>query len=280
MVPHKSDEDSPLYLNIHLTSDTLLLLRQRRYIKRLPQMTKDEINDHSKSDLFTKLVTAVQVFSIIVQVILRRTRNLTISPLELAVTAFSVCATLTYLLVLYQPNGVQTTTVLENDGELPLSFDEAYRYCLNDRYVGVFLKQRGQSFYLRGEPDEGVPNVSVLDNTGEAVVVGSFSGGTIFGGIHCCGWTFPFPTFAEQLLWKIASAGTTIAPGFVAGLFIISNFLDNKITSAFEMLAAWTIIICYVIARLFLVVEIFRSLFYLPPDAFISTWADSIPRIS
>jgi len=76
------------------------------HIKRLPQITKEEINNQSKSDIFTKLVTAVQVFSFIVQVVIRRSRNLAISQLELAVTAFSVCAMITYISTLYQPKGV------------------------------------------------------------------------------------------------------------------------------------------------------------------------------
>jgi len=31
--------------------------------------------------------------------------------------------------------------------------------------------------------------------------------GSIFGGIHCAGWNFSFPTYAEQKLWRVASSG-------------------------------------------------------------------------
>jgi len=36
--------------------------------------------------------------------------------------------------------------------------------------------------------------------------------GTIFGGIHCAGWYFPFPTYAKQELWRVASVIVTISP--------------------------------------------------------------------
>lgn len=34
----------------------------------------------------------------------------------------------------------------------------------------------------------------------------------------------------------------------------------------------------YILARLFLIVEVFRSLLYLPPGAFIETWSGSFPH--
>jgi len=39
----------------------------------------------------------------------------------------------------------------------------------------------------------------------------------------------------------------------------------------------WTFL--YVMARLFLLVEIFRTLCFLPSDAYISTWTTNIPHV-
>jgi hypothetical protein len=36
----------------------------------------------------------------------------------------------------------------------------------------------------------------------------------------------------------------------------------------------------YILARLYLLVETFRTLVFLPPDAFISTWVSNIPNVS
>jgi hypothetical protein len=38
--------------------------------------------------------------------------------------------------------------------------------------------------------------------------------------------------------------------------------------------------IVYVLARLFLIVEMFRILCFLPPDAYLSTWATNIPHLA
>jgi hypothetical protein len=42
------------------------------------------------------------------------------------------------------------------------------------------------------------------------------------------------------------------------------------------------ILICfgYVLARLFMIVETFRALFFLPPSAYIATWASNVPHIA
>ena len=42
------------------------------------------------------------------------------------------------------------------------------------------------------------------------------------------------------------------------------------------------VVLCslYLLARLYLLVEVFRTLCFLPPDAYISTWAANIPHIA
>jgi hypothetical protein len=35
--------------------------------------------------------------------------------------------------------------------------------------------------------------------------IGSILVATVFGGIHCIGWSFDFPSYTEQLLWRISS---------------------------------------------------------------------------
>ena len=39
------------------------------------------------------------------------------------------------------------------------------------------------------------------------------------------------------------------------------------------------IMVAYVVARLFLMFEVFRTLFFLPPGAFVATWSSSIPHV-
>ncbi|KAF8315079.1 uncharacterized protein EI90DRAFT_366202 [Cantharellus anzutake] len=37
--------------------------------------------------------------------------------------------------------------------------------------------------------------------------------GVVFGGVHCLAWSFPFPTRAEKLLWRIFAIIITVSPG-------------------------------------------------------------------
>src|SRR6266545_270641 len=36
--------------------------------------------------------------------------------------------------------------------------------------------------------------------------------GSVFGGLHCVGWYFTFPSGAERLIWRIASLTVTFTP--------------------------------------------------------------------
>lgn len=214
-------------------------------------MTEDEIADHSKSDLFKKLITGVQVFSAIVQIIVRRAKNLTISQLELAVTAFSMCAIIIYLLVLYQPKDVQTVKILHNDNK-HLTFEEAYKICVEPRYDYSF-NIKDKSYYQKGGFDEGIP-YSLAIETQDCDTVVVFFGGITFGILHCFGWFFSFPTWEEQLLSRIACVATTSIP------LIIFVLLLRDYPSIYDFLRVGTVFltICYVIARLFIAVEVFR----------------------
>jgi hypothetical protein len=148
-----------------------------------------------------------------------------------------------------------------------------------DRREGWITSKKDKSYYLRGGHDNGILNDIYFPGDGILYFgIGLFLGGTIFGAVHCCGWTFSFPTLLEQLLWRIASIVTTSCPTI---MFIFSAPLVCLFMPGIGLrLAAIVIVAPYVVARLFIMVEVFRSLFYLPPEAYISTWADNIPRFS
>ena len=49
--------------------------------------------------------------------------------------------------------------------------------------------------------------------------------GTVFGGIHCFGWNFSFPTHTERILWRIASLCVAITPIAAFPLTRIMRFI-------------------------------------------------------
>jgi len=112
---------------------------------------------------------------------------------------------------------------------------------------------------------------------------------TIFGGIHCAGWNLPFPTFAEQKLWRIASLAITIIPIgtflFVGIIIIIVKLLTifKSGAAAESIIASVTSIILmlmYASARLILLGLAIALLRHLPPTAFIAVdWTKYYPHI-
>ena len=103
--------------------------------------------------------------------------------------------------------------------------------------------------------------------------------GVVFGGIHCAGWFFNFPTSAEAILWRVSSAVLTGIAFLLPPLFLLLvAVLDDNlwlITTFFS-----TILLVYVVSRLLLLVEAFISLRNLTPGMLaLVKWTSFIPHI-
>ena len=104
--------------------------------------------------------------------------------------------------------------------------------------------------------------------------------GGVFGGIHCVGWFFDFPSTAEAMLWRVSSAVLTgmaflspIILPFMFGLIYSVQFYFGIAVSAIIMLA-------YVVSRLLLIVEAFISLRHLTPGMLaLVKWTSFLPHI-
>jgi len=104
----------------HLTADDVIFLRERGILERLPDVSRDELCDKSKSDPLLKLIAICQILWSIIQISTRAIRRLPISLLELNVLALAACAIVIYGLCWYKPKHVQVAmTVLTYPGEIP-----------------------------------------------------------------------------------------------------------------------------------------------------------------
>ena len=129
-----------------------------------------------------------------------------------------------------------------------------------------------------------VPNDSVPGEIGEqgTYALGMSVGGLIFGAIHVAGWNLKFPTPIEQELWRIASLivtsllPVTLLPYIALGFGFSLDWLQKDV-----VIQLWGFVfgVVYLVARLFLLVETFRTLGFLPPDAFVGTWVANIPSV-
>ena len=243
-------------------------------LPRLPNIRADEIKDKSKSSLFVKVVAAVQVAWVTAQVVVRTTRGLPVSQLELVVAAFSACAVLTYLVLIPKPQGVEVA-----GAPIPIQssqWEEVLGVCRYD-FSGFHLR----TIFLPGVP---VESLLALSHEGHATIpndliavlwhhhtlgyaVGISTGGILFGAIHVAGWNFEFPTTLEQTIWRVSSVlilallPLSLFPIFLHNIGRDFHLHDGdqkrvRITQLLALICG----IAYTVARLALLVVTFRSL--------------------
>jgi hypothetical protein len=117
-----------------------------------------------------------------------------------------------------------------------------------------------------------------------------------FGGIHCIGWSFTFPSSTDRTLWRVASISITSIP-ITLFLFIfvlesdslgdIRNWFSYHVSEERISLIGLPFILqyflsffVYVLSRLVLLILTFLTLRSLPPAAYHTVhWTSFIPHI-
>ena len=96
--------------------------------------------------------------------------------------------------------------------------------------------------------------------------------GVVFGGTHCAGWFFNFPSSDEAMLWRVSSAVLTgiafLLPFFstFVGILLLRNSNSCNLRQRdFSVAVLSIILLVYVVSRLLLLVEAFISLRHLTP---------------
>ena len=135
--------------------------------------------------------------------------------------------------------------------------------------------------------DMKVPTFYSTENEGDEVayIICMPAVGVVFGGIHCIGWFFDFPSSVEAMLWRVSSAVLTgiafLLPISLAFVGFFQNLLgDSRPRLIFIALFFSIILQVYVVSRLILLVEAFISLRHLTPGMLaLVTWTSFIPHI-
>jgi len=140
--------------------------------------------------------------------------------------------------------------------------------------------------------------------------------GVVFGGLHCLGWNFPYPTQQEETLWRLSALAITVIPVIVAPIDFVTNPSDthsnlatdgsNRIDDNFRVInhgppssissihqrkLVQTVLIyvldfimtmllfVYVLARLALIAQALALLRRQPPSSFLAVdWTRFIPH--
>jgi hypothetical protein len=267
-----------------VATSEIFMLRKMGSLATLPTITAEHLNDLSNGDSFTKGAAIAQVSWMVVQVIVRASRRLPITQLEITACGFAASTFLTYLLWWKKPQAIRSTT------ELPLSADTD----IDADLLEITLSTYHRAFALRElllvkrsdralMPNESMPNDSVVRDADIRFVAGILLGGLMLGSVQCAAWNFNFPTAVELFLWRYLSIVTITAyPAMYIVGIILKTALDYfelapNINWVFPFYAT---IALYSVARLFILFETIYTLFHLPPGAFVSSWSSSIPHLA
>ncbi|EQK99052.1 hypothetical protein G6O67_000721 [Ophiocordyceps sinensis] len=270
---YKARHIAPLQGNIWvLDSKQLALARTHGIIARLPRLEADEINDRNKSDGLVRLLALAQVLWLAVQLVVRRMGNIPFSALEISTLAFSSCAFIIYLSEWSKPKDVGAPFYMDADALVspdafariaeaaPISFLQGRRYYIPQSVLHQVVEGKYQKKHI----DRVMIFTSILSIM-------------LFGGLHLIAWNLEFPSRVEKVFWRASALTMAIAPTVSALLVLLESVCVHRT----DRCARWTVTALgplLLSARVFIIVESYWSLYFLPPEAFYSTWARNAPR--
>ncbi|KAK7983496.1 preprotein translocase subunit YidC [Apiospora arundinis] len=205
---------------------SILLTRMKSFRKSLqiahnndenldePDVTVENIQDLSKTDLFVKIIAAIQFLQLVSSLIVRTTQSMAFSQLETLTVGFAVCGFLTYLFYFYKPQGVKTN--LETKKKFSLvrnekTFDSFWDVLINKKRwarISTKVTRIPNDNITMSQNQWGHPGIFVLALAS-----------ALFGAMHAIAWDFEFPSVQEKMLWHIATIIAVASP--VAGLLLI-----------------------------------------------------------
>ncbi|KAH9952765.1 hypothetical protein BC827DRAFT_1274197 [Russula dissimulans] len=243
------------------------------------------IRDKSKGDFISKAVVILQTSWFVMQCIARGVRGLPITELELATIAFAGLNFAIYVLWWDKPLNVQCGVrvyrqritdppvddgyVIPTDGfwaalgsalsKLPAAIVHGPSKKDNDGpwlyRVLVWPVAKPIEIMAGGDEDRVGNRIYTFyprkwneDQTiGWAFIILIAGIASAFGGIHCIGWSFTFPSGTERTLWRVASISITSIPiaGFLY-IFVVESdslvdfrdWVDDYVPEAIKLLIA------------------------------------------
>ncbi|KAK1252208.1 hypothetical protein MKX08_003395 [Trichoderma sp. CBMAI-0020] len=265
-----------------LDSQQLAVAIAHGIIADLPDIKTAEIDDKNKSDALVKVLAVLQVAWMVIQLCARVYYHHPFAPLELGTVAFSATAIILYIVEWDKPKDINA----------PFYIKAASSSVSEDAFTQIveaapfpymqFPFVQYKHYYM--------PSVAFHETYGSLKVIDakSFVVAMItvvsFGGIHLLAWDLQFPTPVEGLLWKISAIMTIACPALYGSSHLPWLGKNPKDATKVARMMIKAVVgftsFFYFFARLFLITESIRSLYYLPRGAYIATWTADFPHMS
>ena len=130
-----------------------------------------------------------------------------------------------------------------------------------------------------------------LENTLEPLVgLGFTTAGLIYGGLHALAWFAHFESSTQQLLWRVSAC--VVMGGFPVFWVLLKSldYIEDHIPIRVRLEAVYSrpaltvlalVVLAYILARAYLVIECFINLSHLPAGVYdVPKWASYFPHIS
>ena len=205
--------------------------------------SEEQILDRSKADTVTRVITFVQVFWVLIQVVGRLAQRLTISTLEVATVGYIFCAIATYVAWWGKPLDVPAPYIVR----------ATYHQTTETRQWPEKI----------GEIDSYFLDNIYIDSPAFTAVF------AIFGGIHITAWAYPFPTISESWYWRGLAILLTVYPFLwmsfvlIARLQLFGKKGDEAITQFVGVVGS-----LYSVIHIIVLCEAFLSLRLAPPGIY------------
>lgn len=247
----------------------------------IPDLSPEDILDRSKTSSLAKSIALVQILWFCAQCVARLAERLPISLLELNTFVHGLFALGTYVLWWNKPLDVALpiTLTITNTEMARTQLCEGYRTSVRMPMPFIFSEE-----YIDENGDD-VPWVTLGLWTGFLTV--------LYGALHAAAWTSNFPSSWEAICWR-ASASCIIGTGLAIFLLIAISFMCSFVDDVLEFFGVSEtieldglrvifipVLLLSCVARFFIIVESFRSLWFLPASAYeLPTWSTYIPHFS
>ncbi|KAN0084429.1 hypothetical protein V8E55_007933 [Tylopilus felleus] len=254
-----------------------------------PVITVQEIKDKSKSDALGKAILVSQLLWFMLQVVVRGSRGLAVTLVELDTVSMAALALLVLWLwwekpyrpqcphiFYYSPPRTelypQTQSVFRADMSYVVKCrknawkaEPSHLYSLMSRFFCIRKPRATTS-------EEG----TALIDEDEIMGISCLATWTILGALHLIAWNFDFPTETEKILWRVASIVLTVTPFVFVPVF---GAMEDCLKSTQDYLAP-ILVILGIISRMLLVGLMLASLRSLPPSAYQTIpWTAYIPHL-
>lgn len=229
------------------TRSLIKLLKRGKWA--LSTLETSDIDDRSKSDWVVKSIAFAQILWFVVQIMGRAINRMSVTTLELFTLANVCYGAIMYAAWWKKPFDIQTPVVLRVEGLREEVVEVAIRVPLSD------IEREG----------------GLRDRTAFATIVMTCG---LYGGLHILGWNFYFSTQLERWLWRVSSVTSTLAMVIWIMLNSIIPKTEDRGTALPDRISA----ALYILARLYMFVEMFVGLRSVPGDVYQTVqWSQYFP---